>query len=614
MREEGRFTSALPAGGCRLRSRQECVCTTGISFTKGSCRPVPGCCGKGKTVPESQPAVAAAAEFCRAFDRACRESRMYPAGHRTLVAGFDQLIASATDVLELESPLCFTISDTAISLRGEVVYAGGPLEGNLAFVLFRDGIRELILYRGVEPEELTMLVDIVARVDAIDRWEHDLVTTMWEADFANVDYAVVDALGGQVDVSPDLVDRLRELVLRQLTQAERAGGEAGAGTQAGTVGPAGGARPADDGFVRRILEFLERDADDIPADASDPCPLEDLPLFLANLLLVAESAAAAHSLVRAFTAEIGRSMAAGDRQATRDLVGQLHRAVVENQVVGAVIRQENACAPELRQALRTVMVERVTAAADDESLLQDACLRPLVLPSLLELLREEEDRAVRRALLAALTAHRDLPAQLILDHLSDSRWYVVRNMVQLLAHSPDAYPIARLEPVAGHPDTRVRKELVRVLERMTAAGQETAPLLRRLLRDEDWGVRALAARVVGPEIGESGLDTLLGHVAQPDFPSRRAGEVEAILAAVARLADAGVGEARGIAALAGLWRPRLWRKRPEAVRVQALKALAAVSGPRAEECLQAAAASREAAIRHPARELLRRRSQGKVGG
>ena len=83
---------------------------------------------------------------------------MYPAGHRTLVAGFDQLTASAAGVLELEPPLRLAISDTAISLREEVVYAGGPLEGNLAFVLFRDGIRELILYRGVEPEELAMLV------------------------------------------------------------------------------------------------------------------------------------------------------------------------------------------------------------------------------------------------------------------------------------------------------------------------------------------------------------------------------------------------------------------------------------------------------------------------
>lgn len=531
-----------------------------------------------------------------------------------MVAGFDQLTSSAAGVLELESPLRLSISDTAISLREEVVYAGGPLEGNLAFVLFRDGIRELILYRGVEPEELAMLVDIVARVDAIDRWEHDLVTTMWEADFANVDYAVADPLGSQVEISPDLVDRLRELVLRQLAQAERDTGEAGAGTRAGTPGSNGGTRPADDDVVRRLLGFLERDADSVPAGASDPCPLEDLPLFLANLLLVAESAAAAHSLVRAVSAEIGRSMAAGDRQAARDLVGRLRRAVVENQVVGAVIRQEDACAPELRQALRTVMVERVTAAAGDESLLDDPCLRPLVLPSLLELLREEEDRAVRRVLLAALTAQRDLPVQPILDHLSDSRWYVVRNMVQLLAHSPDAYPLARLEPAAGYPDTRVRKEVVRVLERMKVAGQETASLLRPLLRDEDWGVRALAARVVGPEIGEPGLDTLLGHVAQPDFTSRQAGEVEAILAAVARLADAGVGGSRGTDALDGLWRPRLWRKRPEAVRVQALKALAAVSGPRAEECLQAAAASREAGIRHTARELLRRRSQGKVAG
>lgn len=534
---------------------------------------------------------------------------MYPAGHRTLVAGFNQLTASAAGVLQLESPLRLAISDTTISLREEVVYAGGPNDGNLAFVLFRDGIRELVLYRGVERDELAMLVDMVAQVDAIDRWEHDLVTTMWEADFANIDYAVADSSAGQIEIDPGLVDLLRGVVLRRLAQAEEATDDAGAETPPESAVSTAGAPVADDDPVQRLLDFLGSEANSVPLDAADPCPLEELRLFLASLLPLADSPETAHPLVRAVTAEIGRYMTAADGEAAHELVDRLRSSVRQNHVVADVIRQEDACAPELKEALHALLVARVAVGAAEEPLLDAPELRPLVVPVFLGLLREEEDRAVRRALLAALTAHRDLPAQRILEHLSDPRWYVVRNMVQLLAHSPDAYPVSRLEPAVQFPDPRVRKEVVRVVERMTAAGQETAPILRRFLRDEDPGVRTLAARVVGPEIGELGLALLLGQAAQPDFVSRQASETEAILEAVARLAQAGVGRPRGVSALDKLWRPRLWRRRPEAVRVQALKALAIVPGPEAEACLESAAGSREAVIRLAARELLRRRAE-----
>ncbi len=112
--------------------------------------------------------------------------------------------------------------------------------------------------------------------------------------------------------------------------------------------------------------------------------------------------------------------------------------------------------------------------------------------------------------------------------------------------------------------------------------------------------------------GERNDPDLRGALTGLSLRHGRAELARAILEAVARLAQAGVGRPQGVSALDRLWRPRLWRRRPEAVRVQALKALAAVPGQEAEECLQAAAGSREAGIRLPARELLRRRSQRMV--
>ncbi len=57
-------------------------------------------------------------------------------------------------MVEAASPARLVIGDTDIRLFDEAVYTGDPGTDNLAFILFRDGIRELLLYEGVSATSL----------------------------------------------------------------------------------------------------------------------------------------------------------------------------------------------------------------------------------------------------------------------------------------------------------------------------------------------------------------------------------------------------------------------------------------------------------------------------
>jgi len=79
-----------------------------------------------------------------------------------------------------------------IFYHGNVVYESDDLKESLAFVFFKDGIRELRFHRGLETEELLDFLNIVRRSDAVNRMEDDLVTLLWEKDFSHITFTTMD--------------------------------------------------------------------------------------------------------------------------------------------------------------------------------------------------------------------------------------------------------------------------------------------------------------------------------------------------------------------------------------------------------------------------------------
>ena len=66
------------------------------------------------------------------------------------------------------------------------------MKESLAFVFFKDGIRELQFSKGLEFKEIVDFLNIVRKSDFLNRMEDDLVTLLWEKDFSHITFTTVD--------------------------------------------------------------------------------------------------------------------------------------------------------------------------------------------------------------------------------------------------------------------------------------------------------------------------------------------------------------------------------------------------------------------------------------
>lgn len=216
-------------------------------------------------------------------------------------------------------------------------------------------------------------------------------------------------------------------------------------------------------------------------------------------------------------------------------------------------------------------------------------------PALAEALNAVPPRSVRRNFLNAVcTMGRDALRQAI-PMLDDSRWFIVRNGVDIIGEVAEAESVPILFPILGHADNRVRVATVRAMAKI--GGEDAQINLTRALDDESQDVREAAAMAVGHLKAERALRPLLELLDKEKDEEfqlvliRSLGQLGS-LDAVSHL------EKRATGGL--LFRPS------KAVRIAAYRALAAIGSPRARQLLVAASEDRDHEVAMAAQSILAR--------
>ncbi len=146
---------------------------------------------------------------------------------------------------------------------------------------------------------------------------------------------------------------------------------------------------------------------------------------------------------------------------------------------------------------------------------------------LLEILADEPDMAARKALVDLMSETASKYVEELGEHVTDPRWYFVRNVVSILGrtHGSDILPF--LGRTLRHSDSRVRRETIRAL---SAVNDRLAiEMLVAGLSDEDDQNVQLAARYLGT-LGSRGATAALMQVARGEGRGNRdvGSRVEAI--------------------------------------------------------------------------------------
>ena len=95
-----------------------------------------------------------------------------------------------------QSGLHLVVEENRITWKGEEVYRNAQRSDSLAFLLYRDGVREFTPLAGIEEEEMEGLLDVLHKAKHAREDADDLVTLLWDLDSQFLRYEVVDLLAG----------------------------------------------------------------------------------------------------------------------------------------------------------------------------------------------------------------------------------------------------------------------------------------------------------------------------------------------------------------------------------------------------------------------------------
>jgi HEAT repeat protein len=132
-------------------------------------------------------------DLLKAFVKAVRAHQLYlpnnPMHARSLEAVREAFATlwNQTDEIDLH------VVETRLEWEGRVVLDEHErTSDNIAWLLYKDGIRELKMLKGFEQEELGIFFNLLQRVRKATDDDDDLLTLMWEREFVTLQYRYVD--------------------------------------------------------------------------------------------------------------------------------------------------------------------------------------------------------------------------------------------------------------------------------------------------------------------------------------------------------------------------------------------------------------------------------------
>jgi len=157
--------------------------------------PPSGAAGSGGGADQAQPPFAPGPveELFRLFTRAVRAHQLYLPNNPVYKGAIDAVRAAFAPIWKHTNELTLRFTETDIRWFGKpVLTESAKGADSLPWTFFKDGIREIQITPGFEAEELVKLFDILQRVRKASPDEDDLLTMLWGADFARLQYHYVD--------------------------------------------------------------------------------------------------------------------------------------------------------------------------------------------------------------------------------------------------------------------------------------------------------------------------------------------------------------------------------------------------------------------------------------
>jgi HEAT repeat protein len=133
-----------------------------------------------------------AKEVLNLFAKAFASMRIYPTENPTVKSLIDTFNEKMQKFLDEKEELKLIIDEFSITFKEETVFQDGQKKASLPFLFFKDGIRELAFYKGLDKEELQDFLKVIKDNADLPPDDSDIVNSLWIKDFPHIRYFAVD--------------------------------------------------------------------------------------------------------------------------------------------------------------------------------------------------------------------------------------------------------------------------------------------------------------------------------------------------------------------------------------------------------------------------------------
>ena len=545
---------------------------------------------------------AAVEELMRLLVKAIRAQQLYAANNPMHKQALEALRTGFANVWADQQEIELKVSETELQWSDVSVLADPVKSGDsLAWLLYKDGLRELRFAKGVEESEIVRFLEILGRARKATIDDDDLVTMLWEAEFTMIGYSYRDAQADGVDTGEisrvkgppeDISPEELQLSIEQTATHRR---------------PSGVVNMAD--FDQTLYFLDEREADYLKQEVAREYGQDLRTNIVGALLDVFEqqsSDTVREECLDYIETMLAFLLASGNFRGVAYLLAETRVAASRPDDLSVAARKridsipERLSAPDaVGQLLQSLDDAPMLPPRDELQLLFDE-LRPSALATVFSWLPKVRDDRLR-ALVIDVAGRLAAANTAELVKLIDSQDEVVSNEAIRRAGGLQAQAaVSSIGRVLNKPDTKRRSIATQALSDIGSAGAMQA--LERALTDADREIRITAIRALALHNHRAAVPRLEAMIKSKEIRDADITEKTAVFEGYGALCgDAGVATLDAILNAKGF----LGKRDDPGIRAAAAMGLGRIGSAKAREALNKAAADKEPVVRNAVGKALR---------
>lgn len=556
-------------------------------------------------------------ELCATWSRAVKTICLYPPSNPLPDEFRSKFFDALTLLLEDHGQFVLQVSDAALTTSGQVVYEGAVSEENLAYLFFKDGIREIGFEIGISRMESDRFLQIGAEALAAIGTKVDVANRLWEASFPHIKHYTVDRVieGAYIEAAGDeeLAAAHEQFITAALPEETRQTKAGNTVARPEPESPYSGVQRERHLHVLKVfgdvsaltitekseIAFLCRPESD---EAAESLGLD----VLTEIIRAADGGRMGDDSVTVLEKQFELAVDANRWDMARKILIEVRGLMADAQpgiahrLTGLITRMaDKRHFDHLSAHLNANPQANIEPIRDVLSLLGAAAITPIT-----GMLGSLEHRPARMMICDFLIANGRETVDLIGGFIYDKRWFVSRNVAMILGEIGNERGVTFLKKSAAHTDARVRLETLRAAKRIL--GEDAERILRGFLNDPDVDLRRRALRALGQRKSTAVVGDLKEQIDPEKLPDRDPAEVKELLLTYSRLG--GADAARDLIGLARR-APFFKRARWQPVRLAAIRALGASPDSSARGELEILSKDRATDVAETARSALALRHQ-----